>query len=122
MGDRAIFPMILLHKKCTVFVTVKTRLSWLNNVSGVYLVQVSLLLIGQQGFERFFKYRPFPCLSLEMLHRRRKMTNTVLTTFNALQAASQSTFINTQLYSTCDKNQQLTLLGPCKLAFTGRNM
>jgi hypothetical protein len=30
---------------------------WLNNVSGVFLVQVSLLLIGQPGLGQFFKYR-----------------------------------------------------------------
>jgi hypothetical protein len=28
-------------------------LRWLNNVSGVYLIEVFLLLIGQQGFFRF---------------------------------------------------------------------
>ncbi len=33
-------------------------LRWLNNVVGVYLVQVSLLLIGQQGLVDFFRYRP----------------------------------------------------------------
>ena len=30
-------------------------LRWLNNVSGVYLVQVSLLLIGQQGLVDFLR-------------------------------------------------------------------
>jgi hypothetical protein len=33
---------------------VNASLHWLNNVSGVYLVQVSLLLIGQQGVGQFF--------------------------------------------------------------------
>jgi hypothetical protein len=41
----------------SVFITVNASLRWLNNVTGVYLVQASLLLIGQQGFERFFKYQ-----------------------------------------------------------------
>jgi hypothetical protein len=30
----------------------------LNNVVGVFLVQVSLLLIGQQGLGHFYRYRP----------------------------------------------------------------
>jgi hypothetical protein len=33
-------------------------LRWLNNVVGVYLVQVSLLRIGQHGLEHFFRCRP----------------------------------------------------------------
>jgi hypothetical protein len=37
---------------------VNASLRWLNNVVGVYLVQVSLLLIGQQGLVDFFRYRP----------------------------------------------------------------
>jgi hypothetical protein len=32
-----------------VFIAVKTSLPWFNYVSGVYLVEVSLPLIGQQG-------------------------------------------------------------------------
>jgi hypothetical protein len=48
--------------------------------------------------------------------RRRKITNTVLITLSAIQAASQSTFIN------ANKNKQLTLISQSKLAFTGRNM
>jgi len=32
-----------------VFLAVHVSLRWLNNFSGVYLVQVSLLLISQQG-------------------------------------------------------------------------
>ncbi len=41
-----------------LFLAVKASLRWLNNVGGVYLVQVSLLLIGQQGLGDFFKYHP----------------------------------------------------------------
>ncbi len=37
---------------------VNASLRWLNNVVGVYLVQISLLLIGQQGLADFFRYRP----------------------------------------------------------------
>ncbi len=31
--------------------------AWLYNVNGVYLVQISLLLIGQQGLGHFLRYR-----------------------------------------------------------------
>jgi hypothetical protein len=47
---------------------------------------------------------------------QRKITNTAPATLSAIQAASQSTFINAQLYSTIlvisanDKNKQLTLM------------
>jgi hypothetical protein len=41
-------PMILYRKKYT-FLVVNASLRWLYNVVGVYLVQISLLLIGQQG-------------------------------------------------------------------------
>jgi hypothetical protein len=41
--------MILYCKNC--FLAVNVFLPWLNNVVDVYLVQVSLLIIGQQGFE-----------------------------------------------------------------------
>ncbi len=81
-------------------------LCWLNNVSGVYLVQVSLLLIDQRGLEHFFKYRPLLPIGrriVQILHQRlRKKTNTAPITLSAIQAAIQSTVINHQLYSTCD--------------------
>jgi hypothetical protein len=35
----------------SVFLAVNVRLRWLNNVSGVYLVQISLILIGQQVWD-----------------------------------------------------------------------
>jgi len=41
-----------------VFLTVNASLRWLNNVSGVYIVHVYLLFIGQQGLGHFFRYRP----------------------------------------------------------------
>ncbi len=46
-------PMIL--KRRSVFLAVNASLHWLNNVLGVYLVQVSLLLIGQQGLVDFLR-------------------------------------------------------------------
>jgi hypothetical protein len=42
----------------SVFIAVNASLRWLNNVVGVYLGQVSLLHIGQQGLVDFFRYRP----------------------------------------------------------------
>jgi len=47
--------MIYIAK--SVFLAVDEELRWLNNVSILYLVQVSLILIGQQGLGHFFKYR-----------------------------------------------------------------
>jgi hypothetical protein len=47
--------MILYRKKWITRVHVS--LHWLNNVSGAYLVQVSLRLIGQQGLGHFSRYR-----------------------------------------------------------------
>jgi hypothetical protein len=55
--------------------------------------------------------------------RQKKKKNTAPTTLIAIQAASQSTFINAQIYSIIsqnDKNKQLTLLSQSKLAFTGK--
>jgi hypothetical protein len=47
---------------------------------------------------------------------------TVPTTLSAIQAASQSTFINAQLViSGNNKNKQLTLLSHCKVALTAIN-
>ncbi len=95
----------------------------------MYLVQISLLLIGQQGLGHFFRSRTLLHSGWRivqiLLQRRRKTTNTALTTFGAIQAAGQSTLITAQLYSTCDlgngKNKQLTLLSQRKLAINARN-
>jgi hypothetical protein len=44
-----------------VFLAVNAGSRWLNNVSGVYIIKVSLLLIGQQGLVDFFWFCPcFP--------------------------------------------------------------
>jgi hypothetical protein len=95
----------------------------------VYLAQVSLLFIGQQGLEHFFRYRPLIPIGLGIVQtlrqRRSKTSNTAPTTLSTIQAASQSTFINEQLNSNCDfgndKNKQLTLLSQRKFALTARN-
>jgi hypothetical protein len=72
------------------------------NVVCVYFVPVSLLLIDQHGLVNFFVYRPLlaiGCRIVQILRqRRRKTTNTAPTTLTGIQAASQSTFVNTQLY------------------------
>ncbi len=89
-----------------------------NNVTGLYLFQVSLLLIGQQGLEQFFKY----CANF-MPTPRRKTTNAAPTTLGAIQAACQFTLHNyTPLMISWNvKNKLLTLLSQRKLALTARN-
>jgi hypothetical protein len=70
----------------------------------MYLVQVSLLLIGQQGLGHFLQ------VSARASHWLEEFENCTLTpeenekysANHQIQAASQSTFINGQLYSTCD--------------------
>ncbi len=57
----------LYNTKC-VFLAVKENLGWLNNVIGVYLVQVSLLFIGQQCLGHFF--RSGPCFQLAGVLRK----------------------------------------------------
>jgi hypothetical protein len=61
----------------------------------MYLVQVSLLLIGQQGLVDFFRYWPVLPIGwrIEQIIRQRlrKTTSTAPTTLTAIQAASQST-------------------------------
>ncbi len=79
------------------------------------------------GSGHFFRYRPLLPIGWRIVQilrqRRRKTTNTAPTTLTAIQASSQSTLINAQLYFICqfsrnDKNKQLTLLSQCKLALT----
>jgi hypothetical protein len=48
----------MLYKRKSMYLAVNASLHWLINVSGVYLVQVSLLLIGQRGLGHYFRYRP----------------------------------------------------------------
>jgi hypothetical protein len=70
---------------------------WLNNVRAVYLTQVSLLLIGQQGLVDFFRHRPLLFIGLRivqiLLQRQRKMTNTAPTTFSAGTFAQSAGFL-----------------------------
>ncbi len=83
-----------------IFVAVNPSLRRPKNVTGVYLVQVSLLLIGQQGLAHFFRYRSLLLIGwiVQILRQpRSKTTNTAPTTLSAIQAASRSTFIIAQL-------------------------
>jgi hypothetical protein len=90
----------------SVFFVVEVSLHWLNNVSGVYLFQFPLPLIGQHCWGHFFRYRPVLLIGWRIgqivRQRWKKMTNTSPTTLNAIQAESQPTFIKSQFYSTCD--------------------
>jgi hypothetical protein len=80
--------MIYITK--SVFLVVNASLHWLNNVSGVYFVQVPLLLVGQQELGHIFRYRPLLPIGwwiVQILRqRRRKTINTAPTAFSALQA------------------------------------
>jgi hypothetical protein len=74
------------------FFAVNASLRRLNNFSGVNLIQVSLLFIGQQGLGHFFMYRPLLPIGWRIVQilriRRRKTTNTAPTTLSAIQASS----------------------------------
>ncbi len=73
-----------------VFLAVNASLRWLNNFSGVYFIQVSLLLIGLQGLGHFFRYRPLLSIGCRIEHIlrlfRKKTTNTAPTTTNKHQS------------------------------------
>jgi hypothetical protein len=83
-------------------------------INALYLVQFSLLFISQQGLGHFLRYRPLLPIGWRIVHflrkRWRKTTNTAPTTLRAMQAARQSTFINTNftplVINGNDKNKQ----------------
>jgi hypothetical protein len=95
----------------------------------VYLVQVSLLLIGQQGLGHFFRYYPLlpidwkivqilrhaggkrPIQRQPLLVQYKQQANSLLSRHNYTPL----------LISGNDKNKQLTLLSQRKLALTVRN-
>jgi hypothetical protein len=52
---------------------------------------------------------------------RGKATNTAQTTLDAIQASSQSTFINDQLYNTCDEQNDKNAANIFKPMQTGIN-
>jgi hypothetical protein len=93
-----------------MFLAINASLRWLNNVSGLYLVQVSLLLIGRQGLVDFFRYRLLVPIGWRIaqflcLRRRNHDQYSANPSLSAIQALSQFTFINEQLYFTCDKQE-----------------
>jgi hypothetical protein len=51
---------------------VNASLGWLNNVSGVYLIQVSLLLIGQLGLGPANRYKLLQSIQLDMTDTKKK--------------------------------------------------
>jgi hypothetical protein len=96
------------------------NICWLNNVSIVFLVQVSLLLIDQQGLGHFFRYQPLVpicCRTVQIVQivcqHWRKVTNTAPATLRAIQEASLSLLsmhnYTPLVISGNDKNKQLTL-------------
>ncbi len=97
--------MILQCKKC--FFLRLTRVRWLNNVVGVHLDQVSLLLIGQQGLKHLFMYRPLLPIGwriVQILRQRwrKQPIQHQLLLVQYKQQANPLLSIPTQLYSTCD--------------------
>ncbi len=107
----------------SVFIAVNASLRWLSNVVGVYLVQVSLFLIGQQqGLGHFFRYRYRPLLPIwledcENFTPTREENNKYSANYFWCNTNSkpihfyQYTIICTPLViRENDKNKQLTLL------------
>jgi hypothetical protein len=110
----------MIYNSKNVLVAVNASLRWLNNVVGMYLVQVSLLLIGQQGLVDFFRYWPVLPIGWRIVQiirqRLRKTASTAPTTLSAIQAASQCTIVNTHysplVISRNDKTKQITNIKP----------
>jgi hypothetical protein len=109
----------IFYNAKSILISVNANLCWLNNVSGVYIVQVSLLLIGQQSLGDFFRYQQFnanaggkrPIQCQPLLAQYKQQANLILSMNN-----------NTPLLISWNaKNKQLTLLSQCKLALTVRN-
>jgi hypothetical protein len=96
----------------------------------MYSIQVSLLLISQQGLGHFFRYRPllpFGWRIVQILrHRRRKTTNIAPTALLVHYKQQANPLLSMSNYtplgiSSNDKNKQLTLLSQRKLALTAIN-
>jgi hypothetical protein len=114
----------MIFNAYSVFLAVNASLCCLNNVSGVHLVQVSLLLIGQQGLGHFFREQPWLLIGRRTVHVvrqcQRKMSNAAPTTHGAIQAEANSLLLHNftpLVISGKDKNKQLTILSQCKLAY-----
>jgi hypothetical protein len=107
---------------------INASLCWLNNVSGVYLIQLSLLFICQQGMGHFFRYWPLLPIGwriVQVLRQRRRITtNTAPTTLSVIkQQANPLLSVNCYtplVISRNEKNKQQTLC-QSKLALTEIN-
>jgi hypothetical protein len=89
----------------SVFIAVHASLPWLYNVVGVYLVQVSLLLIGQQGLGHFFRYRLLLPIGwrIVQIYSNAGGTQPIQRQLLLVQYKQQANPLsNTKLYSTCD--------------------
>jgi hypothetical protein len=96
-----------LKLQAAQFLAVSANLLWLNDVIGVYLVRVSLLLIGQQGLEDFFRFPPLLPIGWRIVQilrqRRRKTTNTAPTSQDKQHANPLLSVNNLTPLVTCRK-------------------
>jgi hypothetical protein len=110
------------------FLAVNAGLCWLNNVTGVYLVQFSLLLIRQQSLGHSSSVGPgFPLAGglckfyaiagLKLLIQRQPLLEQYKQQANPLLSKHNYTPL---VISGKDKNKRLTLSSQGKLALTGR--
>ncbi len=107
----------MIYKAKCVFLAINASLRWLNNVSGMNLIQVSLLLIGQQGLGHFFRCRPLLPIGwriVQILRQRlRKPIQRQLLLVRYKHQANPLLSMNNYtplVNSRNDKNKQLTLL------------
>jgi hypothetical protein len=122
LGLNGTGPFLNFLRSCSNdFLTQKVYFLAVNYVRGLYLVQVSVILIGQQGFGHFFRYRPLLPIGCRAVHCvqivrqcRRKTTNTAPITLCAIQAEMHNNIA--LVISGNDKNKKLTLLRQRKLS------
>jgi hypothetical protein len=106
-----------------VFLSVNANLRWPNYVTGVYIVQISLILTGQQCLVDFFRYRPLLPNGWRIVqilrHAAGKRTiQRQLLLVQYKQQADPLLSMNNYtplVISRNDKNKQLTLLSQSKL-------
>jgi hypothetical protein len=119
--------MIYITK--SVFLVVNASLHWLSNVSGVYLVQVPLLLIGQQeywdissGIDPCFPLAGGLCKFYANAGGKRSIQRQPHLVHYKHQANLLLSMHNYILLviSRNDKNKQLKFLSLCKIELTGK--
>ncbi len=117
--------LLLFYNANSVFLAVNARLCWFDNVKGVYLVQVFLILIGQLGLGHFHRCRPLLPIGwriVQILRQRQKENDHYSAKPLLMQYKQQaSTLLSRHNYTPLvisgnDKNKQLTLLNQHKLA------